>query len=150
MSRLDHIRIAKPCPASWSEMEGDEKSRHCTHCNLRVYNLTAMTCAEAEQLIGTRDGRLCLRYYRRSDGRIMTSDCPVGKRRTLARRLAMSGGLLAFVINLAVAIQPSRIEQGDISITYPQGPPSGDFAMGKIKAAEPIHITGTVAPDKLD
>jgi hypothetical protein len=103
MSRLDHIRIAKPCPASWAEMEGDEKSRHCSHCNLRVYNLTAMTRAEVEQLIASRDGRLCLRYYRRADGRIMTSDCPIGVRRTRRRRILVSGSLLAFLLNLALA-----------------------------------------------
>jgi hypothetical protein len=150
MSKLDHIRIAKPCPASWAEMEGDEKARHCTHCNLKVYNLTAMTRAEAEQLIATRDGRLCLRYYRRADGRIMTSDCPVGVRRTRSRRLAMSGGLLAFMINLALAIQPADILQGDATAsTYPQVALPGDQAiMGHVPATEPIHMLGKLAAPK--
>lgn len=121
-------------------MVGDDKVRYCTHCNQRVYNLTAMTRDEAERLIADRDGRMCLRYYRRPDGRIMTSDCPVGTKEVRNRRILISGSLLAFLINLAMAAQPEQVEQGNRVVTLPmestlppdvQARPTEDYVMGK-------------------
>jgi hypothetical protein len=45
---------------------------------MNVYNLSAMTRAEAEQLIMNSEGRVCARFYRRQDGTVVTKDCPVG------------------------------------------------------------------------
>jgi hypothetical protein len=78
---LDAIRIASPCSESWDRMVGTERVRNCASCRLDVYNLSAMTRAEAEALLASRTGRLCARYYRRVDGTILTADCPVGVRR---------------------------------------------------------------------
>ncbi len=75
---LDSIQIAKPCSARWEEMEGDEKVRFCAHCKLNVFNLSAMELDEAANLIAEKDGRLCVRFYRRRDGTILTQDCPKG------------------------------------------------------------------------
>src|SRR6266536_2349642 len=54
--------------------------RFCGQCNLNVYTLSGMTKDEAESLIARNEGRLCVRFYRRSDGSIITRDCPVGLR----------------------------------------------------------------------
>ncbi len=77
-SFLDHISIATPCDANWDEMAGGERVRHCQLCQLNVYNLSAMSKIEAEKLIEEKEGRLCVRYYRRADGTVLTQDCPVG------------------------------------------------------------------------
>ena len=77
---LDLIEIASPCHVSWDEMTGDERSRFCRHCKLSVYNLSEMTRDEAEALIASREGRACVRLYRRADGTVLTRDCPVGVR----------------------------------------------------------------------
>jgi hypothetical protein len=37
-----------------------------------------MTRDEAESLVARHEGRLCVRFYRRFDGSIITQDCPVG------------------------------------------------------------------------
>jgi hypothetical protein len=74
--KLEDIQIASPCPKSWHEMEGDNCVRHCPQCNHNVYNFAGMTRAEIETLLRKTEGRLCARFYRREDGRIMTSDCP--------------------------------------------------------------------------
>ena len=39
-----------------------------------------MTADEAVQLIHGREGNLCGRLFRRADGTVLTSDCPVGVR----------------------------------------------------------------------
>jgi hypothetical protein len=75
---LDEIRVASPCRASWERMKGKGRVRHCGQCDKNVYNLSGMTRAEAEALVRRMEGRLCVRFYRRSDGTMMTEDCPVG------------------------------------------------------------------------
>lgn len=76
---LNDVRIASPCSADWNEMVGDERARFCGACRLNVYNLSGMSQAEAENLIlQSAEGRLCVRFYRRADGTILTKDCPVG------------------------------------------------------------------------
>jgi hypothetical protein len=84
---LDHVRIAAPCKADWEQMLGSERVRFCGQCNLNVYNLSSMTRSEAESLIARTEGRLCVRFYRRRDGSIITKDCPVGLR-AIRRRLS--------------------------------------------------------------
>lgn len=75
---LDKIKIASPCGANWNEMLGDNRKRHCAECKLNVYNLSDMTRTEAENFLIGSEGRVCLRIYRRSDGTVITKDCPVG------------------------------------------------------------------------
>jgi hypothetical protein len=77
---LDRIAVASPCPMSWNEMVGDDRVRFCNQCNLNVYNISAMTKPEAESFIANAEGRICAKLYRRSDGTILTRDCPVGLR----------------------------------------------------------------------
>jgi hypothetical protein len=98
---LDQIRVASPCTASWNEMTGDDRTRHCGACQKSVYNLSDMTRAEAEALIIERNGELCVRYYQRADGTILLADCTVGVQRvrdrwrTTARAAALVAGGLA-------------------------------------------------------
>jgi hypothetical protein len=111
---LDGVRIASPCSASWDEMKGDEQVRFCGKCEKNVYNLSAMSSDEAEQLIAGREGSVCVRLYRRQDGTVLTTDCPVGVRRKRVRRvLAVAAGAGA----LAAAASATFTQQGDI------GPP---------------------------
>jgi hypothetical protein len=77
---LSHVQVAAPCKADWDQMIGSEQMRFCGQCNLNVYNLSGMTRDEAESLIARNEGRLCVRFYRRADGSIITRDCPVGLR----------------------------------------------------------------------
>lgn len=92
MDLLDRVTIAKPCSASWDAMEGDDRKRFCTHCRLHVYNVAGMERSEAEALLKTGD-KVCLRLYRRSDGTVITKDCPVGVRTAVGRTSAI--GLLS-------------------------------------------------------
>jgi hypothetical protein len=90
---LDNIRIASPCTADWSKMTGDERVRHCGDCKKNVYNLSDMTRDEAEAVIIEKEGRLCIRYYQRTDGTILLKDCTVGVSRRRRRRLVAAGAI---------------------------------------------------------
>ena len=107
---LDNIKIASPCSANWDEMIGDARKKYCGDCKLNVYNLSGMTKIEAENLLEKSDGRVCVRFYRRSDGTVLTQDCPVGwakVKRNLSRAatavftliIAFFGGIFAFSLN---------------------------------------------------
>lgn len=106
--QLDQISIASPCKMDWNAMQGDEKARFCGDCRLNVYNLSGMTKEEAETLVKQKEGRLCVRFYRRADGRVLTQDCPVGlaaKLRARARRMwwAMASLLAAMAAGVGYA-----------------------------------------------
>lgn len=103
-SPLDLIQIATPCAVSWDAMGGDDRTRHCGQCERQVYNIGGMSRAAAEDLIHTSEGRLCVRLYRRRDGTVMTSDCPVGIwawRRKLAAACLLMLGLSGAILGLA-------------------------------------------------
>jgi hypothetical protein len=85
---LGDVRVASPCPADWNEMVGDDQSRFCGKCNKNVYNLSAMTTQRAEALIQEKEGQLCVRYYQRADGTVMTADCPTGVRKKRVKAAA--------------------------------------------------------------
>jgi len=124
---LDRVKIAAPCSADWDQMfsfEG-ERVRFCSQCNLNVYNLSSMTRDEATALIARAEGRLCVRFYRRADGTVLTQNCPVGLR-ALKRRVAWVAQLLLGMMvsllaglglsKLADAVKPRKIVMGRIAL----------------------------------
>src|SRR5262245_57629306 len=90
---LDNIQVAAPCSASWEEMAGDERVRFCEQCLLHVYNLSGMSRRQAEALVRQHEGRLCVRFYRRLDGTVLTDNCPVGLRAARRRALRLLAGM---------------------------------------------------------
>ncbi len=159
---LARVRVASPCKADWDEMIGTDRVRFCGQCSLNVYNLSAMTRDEAESVIAANEGRLCVRFYRRRDGSIITQDCPVGLRAARARVSyvvkAMAAAVLTFLaaiglqsvisrfhpfqprMTMGVIAMPTTsellIEQGDVAARNP----NQDFVMGKIVIKRPpVH-----------
>ena len=101
LTQIDHVRIATPCPISWEQMTGDNRVRFCDHCQLNVYNLSALSRVDAEKLIASTEGRLCARLFRRADGTVLTEDCPVGLR-ALRRRVAKrTAAIFAAIVSLS-------------------------------------------------
>lgn len=91
---LDRVSVSTPCKEPWAKMQGSDQVRHCGRCDKDVYNLSAMTGEEAETLLGAR-GDLCVRFFRRPDGTVLTSDCPVGARTRRRRRLVVTAVAVA-------------------------------------------------------
>lgn len=103
---LDNVRVASPCSQDWNAMIDDDRQRFCGDCKLNVYNLSGMTRAEAESLLINSEGRLCVRFYRRADGTILTQDCPVGwqafKKRVSRRVTAFASLIFGFISGLGL------------------------------------------------
>jgi len=84
-------------------MAGDERVRYCPECKLDVYNFSEMSDADIESVVSHRDGRLCARFYQRSDGTMLTRNCPVGIRAIVRRVSGFASAALAAVISVAPA-----------------------------------------------
>lgn len=91
---LDNLRVATPCRASWADMVGDDRSRHCGDCNKQVFNISGMTRADAEALL-SGGNTPCVRYFQRADGTILLADCTVGKKRRRRRLAVVAAGAMA-------------------------------------------------------
>jgi hypothetical protein len=98
---LDRVEVASPCHVAWDDMTGDDRARFCRHCRLEVYNLSDMTREQAEEFVASREGRTCVRLFRRADGTVLTRDCPVGLRllrQRLVRSVAAFAGLIVALV----------------------------------------------------
>ena len=103
---LRRVRVASPCHENWNDMSGDERTRFCGRCEKSVFNLSGMTAADAEELLVQHGTSLCVRFYRRADGTVMTADCPVGRTHVRKQRIvaaALAGGVAAVTSGLAMA-----------------------------------------------
>lgn len=138
---LNDVDVASPCSADWDGMEGDEKVRYCGECRLHVFNLSAMDLEEAAEKVSQATDRLCVRFFRRHDGTILTQDCPVGvERKACSRRAVLrattvvaSAGFAAVVLKQVAAVKPKPA-------------PAEVEAMGKMIAQPPpIAIAGAMA-----
>jgi len=98
---LANIKVASPCSARWTDMDGDEHARFCAQCQKHVYNLASLSADDAAALIRAKEGKLCARFYRRADGTILTADCPVGAAQVwkgVRRLVAATAALVLFGI----------------------------------------------------
>ena len=106
------IKIATPCPAKWEDMGGDDRVRFCDQCRKNVYNLSAMTGRDAQELLAAKNGDLCARVFQRTDGTVLTEDCPVGVARYWRRvKTTVAGGVAAvlFLLTGLVALGRDRV-----------------------------------------
>jgi carboxypeptidase family protein len=98
---LKRLRVAAPCSVTWESMHGDDRIRHCTLCDLNVYNFAEMTRDEVRELLARSEGRICGRLYRRTDGTLMTSDCPSRFRAVGRRMTRLAASVMATVLSLS-------------------------------------------------
>jgi hypothetical protein len=146
------IRVASPCRADWSRMVGDDRVRHCGDCKRYVYNLSAMTRAEAEALIGSLENAPCIRYYERADGTILFADCTVLRSQRRRGRLTVAGAALAAAAGIAslATMEPERsMDLDEMTITV-----MGEFPTpldGEAEAelepddGQPVVVMGDIA-----
>jgi len=133
---LDGISIASPCTADWNEMKGDDRRRFCGSCKLHVHNLSGMTADAAAALLQqATKGRVCVRFFRRADGTVLTRDCPVGLRQKLRRAWARAGALWLALWGSAVACTRPTGNEGQVPPT--PRPLMGEPLMGDVVSPPP-------------
>jgi TonB family protein len=142
---LEKIKVAAPCKAEWAWMYGDDRVRFCGQCNQNVYNLSAMTREQAETLILRTEGRLCVRFYRRADGTILTGNCSVGLRAIRDKFRSTRTHIIAAILTLLAYIgilwrfdSPSGVMMGGVKEVFKPYPVMGDIAAPDPSDAAPL------------
>ena len=142
---VNRLRVASPCPVGWESMKGNDRKRLCDVCEINVFNISSLTNAEVEELIGRKNGRLCIRLYRRTDGTVLTKDCPVGLRAVRKRIGKMVGITFAAILGLfSVAFsQKTRETKSDhVTVTRTTKVTAGSVITGHIKDQAGAVIPG--------
>jgi len=135
---LPNLRIGFACKQRWEDMVGDDRVRACGGCDRPVFNLSSMTRDEAERVLATRGLTPCVRFFRRPDGTVMTTDCPTATRRD-GRRLAVLTSSLAAGTALAAPSSAHAQPPPEAPIATPD---STDDAPAPLPTPEPVMVMG--------
>jgi hypothetical protein len=147
-SYLDRLFIAAPCSVSWNSMKGNDQVRDCSMCSRRVYNLSAMTKRQAEDFLKENGASQCMRFYRRTDGTIMTDNCPVALRalrNSFRRTVGFLSSILAVMLSLPGALAQNNFRdafkppQAPPGMEYYPNPAGGGFVLRPASHDEPIR-----------
>jgi hypothetical protein len=90
-------------------MRGDNRVRYCEECKLNVYNFSAMTSRQIDALIEQHEGRLCGRFYQRSDGTMLAKNCPTGFRAAVIR----ASGFATAALSTLLSLVPTGVAQSN-------------------------------------
>ena len=101
---LRHITVNSPCLADWDRMTGNEQIRFCDHCNLKVHNISELTYSQAARLIARSKGRLCVRYYRDSEGAPITGRTPAALHQIGRRVSTIAATAFSATLSLSAAL----------------------------------------------
>jgi len=139
--RLEVLDVKEPCTEDWDAMDGDARKRHCAVCEMSVYDLSEMSEAAAVQLL-SRPDRVCVRFYRRADGRVTSKDCTPFRVRA-AR--AVARGTLRTAARLASATLALLVLLGFGSLAGLDPLGWVDDLFGRTMG-EPTAVAGAVEP----
>ncbi len=96
---LDSIKVPAPCDKKWDEMDGDDQKRFCSGCQKNVHNISAMPRREARRLVAQNAGKICIRYERLPNGKVLTDNQPLTQ---ISRRSsAVAAGVIAATLTLS-------------------------------------------------
>lgn len=151
---LDQVRVASPCNADWNEMLGDERVRFCLSCEKNVFNLSSMNRDDAESLLRERLGNdLCIRFYQRADGTILTQDCPTGVKKKRRKKLALAvAGAGAMAAAAATMFLKTTCRQGGMTAVAGGAMYEGEprVTMGEMEATPVPPVMGSASPHVVD
>lgn len=112
---LENIRVSSPCQADWDAMAGDDRARFCLECNQNVYNLSAMTRAQATSLVSDSPGKLCARFSLRPDGTLLTLEPAAATYVSRGRASRLAAASFTAVLSLCASVFAQSTAQVDES-----------------------------------
>lgn len=124
-------------------MVGTERERFCSSCALNVYNISSMGSLEAERFLAERAGsKICVQFFRRKDGTILSDNCPKGLRAMRDRSkqiLRIASSFVALVVSnfaAALANEPAKAKPINSSSST-----SSSSSASKVERGEPTLKT---------
>ncbi len=144
---LDSIDVKSPCSESWDEMKGNDEVRFCSHCAKNVHDISAMTRAKAEKLVKNSNGKLCVRYVKNPNGKVITAP---PKLTQIKRRAAIAAGVLATSLTLSALTyaqgEPMQSKGNPNQTQKEKSPKSGQTQISAIISGEVKDENGAVIP----
>ncbi len=112
-----------------------------------MHNVKELSEAEVVQLLSEATGRVCGRVYQRSDGTVLTKDCPVGVAK-VRRQVAMAFLTVAAIVVAALGLRA----KGPSGSTQAGGVFHTDLKSRLVDAKEYLRDTAIFGPiiDRLD
>jgi hypothetical protein len=89
------LQVVAPCTEDWNQMPGGDDIRFCGKCRQNVYNLSALTESQARALV---QGPVCVRFFHRGDGTVITRKCSPMLEAARRRLVALAAGVLPLAV----------------------------------------------------
>jgi hypothetical protein len=156
------LQVLAPCSEDWNGMPGGDDIRFCGRCRQNVYNLSAMNETQVRALV---QGPVCVRFFERGDGTVITRRCSPMLEAARRRLVAMTAGLLPLAAGFwgSVAwlrgmlhVEPPMVQGGITAVPRPaqdaiqgghlRGPDDFPGAERPPEAPRRPHKTGKMRP----
>jgi hypothetical protein len=100
---LDEISVLEPCGVDWDAMtHAGVSARHCSSCDKNVYDLSEMTRQAVMALMLEQEGNVCVRFSKRVDDSLITSNNETMKRRANPKMSIVAVVLVSVVLFASV------------------------------------------------
>ena len=109
-SFLDKVEVQSPCSQDWEEMRGNDKARFCSHCDLSVNNLSAMSRKKALKIVRESGGKICVRYEKNPE-----TNAPVFRDKLY--QISRRTGIAAGVLGASLSLSTTSYAQGGVDFT---------------------------------
>lgn len=115
---VDFKLASANCPWRWEESNTKERVAFCEQCGTQVYNFQGLQQPEALKIVFQRENTEKPNLFKRADGKFMTRDCPIARKK--AAMPSLIAGVALLVIALVVLLfflipksNPIVVEQAD-------------------------------------
>lgn len=143
---IDKYRKTTPCSARWEDMNGKGLFKVCHKCRLHVYDFSKTDQSDAEKLVLTREGKENPIFYRRNDGKFLTSDCPVAVAQRRQLIIASAAGALLVIALVTMAALAPPPPPPTVTVTPAQSRSKGTSKINSAGAASESTVSSGTKP----
>jgi hypothetical protein len=141
------LEVLAPCNEDWSAMSGGDDIRFCGRCRQNVYNLSEMSESEVRKLV---ESQVCIRFFARSDGTVVTSRCPPMLRAVRRRVLALAAWVVPLAVGFWGSVACLRTTMGPAKVQHHANLPTQGLGTRVAPPSPPRHHTmGAPPPIKM-
>jgi len=114
--------VPRPCHEDWDRLTPEERGHFCTVCETKVWDLSALTAAEAETFLRSQQGDLCVSYKEGPGGEVLHREPTVVPAARLSRRRMPAAAGMALALAACTPTQTPQAQSADSAPTPESGP----------------------------